>query len=113
MKAIPAFGLLIAKATGYVLAATARAIPTVVKRILIGTPSEIVMWLRADPASGLLIAMATGNVSTAAARASQTAEQTSQLILASLTTKSDDWHETAGCSHTRQAPAYQVNQDLL
>ena len=95
------------------LTAAALEIPTVTKRILIPPSGEIVMWLRASPASGNGIAKATGYASTTDARAIPTAEQTSQLIFASLTTKSDDWHETAGCSHTRRAPAYQVNQDLL
>ena len=86
--------------------AAALAIPTVTKRILIPPSGEIVMWLRASPASGNGIAKATGYASTIDARAIPTAEQTSQLIFASLTTKSDEWRETAGCSHTRQAPAY-------
>ena len=50
----------------------AKAMITVLKRILIPPSGEIVMCLRADPASGIWIAMATEHVSTAAARASQT-----------------------------------------
>ena len=114
-KTESASGVPIAMVTGYVSTVNARASQTAVKRILIHPSGKIVIMLRTrkDPAFGIWIAKVTGLVSTANARASQTAEQTTQLIFASLNNKSDDWQERAGCSRTKRAPAYQVNQDLL
>ena len=115
LRADPASGVPIAMVTGYVSTTYARASQIAVKRILIDPSSTNVILLskRTHNACGIWIARVTEIVSTKDARASQTAEQTTQLIFASLNNKSDDWQERAGCSRIKRAPAYQVNQDLL